>query len=67
MESSWLENQPSCHFQYLNQLEHKNGAEFVSAALSYLSSARKGLRESELLDILSLDNILLSLGKKKEP
>ena len=43
----------------LERLEAKHGKMFVSRALAYITAARRGLSESELEDVLSLDEDVL--------
>ncbi|XP_069747889.1 NACHT and WD repeat domain-containing protein 2-like [Narcine bancroftii] len=43
----------------LNRLERKHGEGLVSRALGYITLAKSGLGEIELLDILSLDNYVI--------
>ncbi|KAK7499076.1 hypothetical protein BaRGS_00009623 [Batillaria attramentaria] len=42
------------------RLEAKHGRMFVSRALAYITAARRGLSESELEDVLSLDDDVLN-------
>ncbi|KAL8605123.1 hypothetical protein ACOMHN_018924 [Nucella lapillus] len=44
----------------LERLEEKHGKTFVSHSLGYITAARRGLSESELEDVLSLDDEVLN-------
>ncbi|XP_055957735.1 NACHT and WD repeat domain-containing protein 2-like [Patella vulgata] len=50
----------SCIHTLFERLEKKHGKMFVAKALSYITAARDGLSESELEDILSLDDEVLN-------
>ena len=50
---------------WLKQLSRRHGKHAVSSVFRYLSLAKKGLTESELLDLLSLDEELLNEGISK--
>ncbi|XP_058885610.1 NACHT and WD repeat domain-containing protein 2-like [Acipenser ruthenus] len=45
--------------RFLHHLEMKHGAELVSKAVAYLTIAKSGITENELVDILSADNNFL--------
>ncbi|XP_060064911.1 NACHT and WD repeat domain-containing protein 2-like [Ylistrum balloti] len=44
----------------LDRLEQKHGLTLVSTVLGYITASKAGLSENELLDILSVDDVLLS-------
>lgn len=46
--------------QMFQQLEHKHGQMFVSRAFAYITASNVGLSETELEDIMSIDDALLS-------
>lgn len=53
--------------QYLEKLEIEHGKILVSKALSYLTVARDGLAENELIDVLSKDREVMEEYHKRHP
>ncbi|XP_041349350.1 NACHT and WD repeat domain-containing protein 2-like [Gigantopelta aegis] len=50
----------ACIHKLFDRLERKHGKVFVSRALGYITAAKNGLSESELEDIMSLDDDVLN-------